>query len=183
MTKEALSTTTFFPTIWNVLHDGVIVGFDGGVPGTLIVDISIAYLRKRFPDPGETIRLVLVDCTRFAYREYETDEFSTELPEIAAIGPEVVSASMKDGVCEVDCAGGTLEVVAAGGSICLDGGREVTLEELTTVADSYWKEWKEHWERANGAKERHTKLDAVTHVEKADTARRLALSRQESAGI
>lgn len=43
---------------------------------------------------------------------------------------------------------GILEVVAADGSISLDSGREITLKELTAVAESYWKEWKEHWERA-----------------------------------
>jgi hypothetical protein len=55
---------------------------------------------------------------------------------------------MKNEVCEIDCVDGTLEVVAAGGSIFLDSGREVTLEELGAVADGYWKQWKEHWERA-----------------------------------
>jgi hypothetical protein len=29
----------------------------------------------------------------------------------------------------------------------LDSGRAVSLEELTAIAEGYWKEWKEHWER------------------------------------
>jgi hypothetical protein len=93
------------------------------------------------------IQVLLSGCTRFAFKEYEKSEFSTALNDIAAMGPEFVNASMKSGICEIDCVDGTLEVVAADGSIFLDSGRAVTLEELTAVASSYWKEWKEHWER------------------------------------
>jgi hypothetical protein len=59
--------------------------------------------------------------------------------------PEVLGGSMKDGICEVECSDGTLEVVAADAAIRLDNGRVVTLQELKEVADSYWKEWSEHW--------------------------------------
>jgi hypothetical protein len=108
----------------------------------------IDYLRERIPDPGTLIQVLLVDCTRFAFKDYEKSEFSTVLSDIAAMRPEFVNASMKSGICEIDCVDGTFEVVAAGGSIFLDSGREVTLEELGVVADGYWKQWKEHWERA-----------------------------------
>jgi hypothetical protein len=139
---------TFFPAIWNILHDGVIVAVDGTLPGDLRIDVEVGYLRKRIPDPGTLIQVALFGCTRFAFREYERSQFSNALAEIATTRPEIVSASMKDGVCEVDCTTGTLEVVTLNGSISLDSGREVTLAELTAVADGYWKEWKEHWERA-----------------------------------
>jgi hypothetical protein len=153
MTTDDHSTEAFFPAIWNILHDGVIVAVDGALPGDLRIDVEIDYLRKRIPDAGTLIHVLLTGCTRFALREYEKSEVLTALTEIAAIGPEVVSASMKDGACEVDCTAGTLEVVAADGTIFLDSGREMTLEELTAVADGYWKEWKEHWERAKMKKD------------------------------
>jgi hypothetical protein len=85
--------------------------------------------------------------TRFAYRQYEKAEFSSALTEIAAMGPEVLNGSMKDGVCEVECSDGLLEVVAADGGIRLDNGREVTLQDLSGVAEAYWNEWSEHWKR------------------------------------
>jgi hypothetical protein len=119
----------------------VIVAVEGTVPGNLRIDIEIDYLRKRFADPGTLIRVLLVGCTRFAFREYENAKFSTALTEIAAMRPEMVSASIKDGVCKVDCADGTLEVVAQEGTIRLDTGREVTLQQLKEVAEGYWKEW------------------------------------------
>jgi hypothetical protein len=39
----------------------------------------------------------------------------------------------------------TLEVAARDGAIRLDSGREITLQELSEVAKSYWREWREHW--------------------------------------
>jgi hypothetical protein len=141
---------SFFPAIWNILHDGVIVAVEGTVPGNLRIDIEIDYLRKRIPDPGTSIQVLLVGCTRFALREYENAKFSTALTEIAAMRPEVLNASLKNGICKIDCADGTLAVVTAGGSICLDSGRPLTLEELAAVADCNWKE---RWDRAKTKKD------------------------------
>jgi hypothetical protein len=138
----------FYPAIWNVLHDGVIVAVDGNVPGTLCLDVSIDYLRKRFAEAGESIQILLTGCTRFAYREFEAATFSTELSTITAMEPEVLNASMKDGVCEIECASGVLEVVAAGGSARLDSGRPIPLQELIEVAESYWTEWSERAKQA-----------------------------------
>jgi hypothetical protein len=138
----------FYPAIWNVLHDGVIVAVDGNVPGTLCLDVSIDYLRKRFSETGESIQILLTGCTRFAYREFEAATFSTELPIITAMEPEILSASMKDSVCEIECAAGVLEVVAAGGSARLDSGRAIPLQELIEVAECYWTEWSERAKQA-----------------------------------
>jgi hypothetical protein len=146
-------TEDFFPAIWNILHDGVIVAVDGTLPGDLRLDVEIDYLRKRIPDPGDLIQILLIGCTRFAFKEYEKSEYTMALAEFAAMRPEIVSVAMKDGVCEIVCTEGTLEVVAKDGVIRLDNGRALTLEELGVVADSYWREWKEHWEQAKRQKE------------------------------
>ena len=147
MSKSGDSTEGFFPAIWNILHDGVIVAVDGALP-ELRIDVEIDYLRKRFPDVGTLIQVFLIGSNRFAFKKYESDKPSAALTEIAAMRPEMVSAAIKDGVCEVECTEGTLEVVAADGLIRLDSGREVSLQELKDIAESYWKEWKERWERA-----------------------------------
>jgi hypothetical protein len=145
MTEDGHPAESFFPAIWNILHDGVIVAVAGTLPGDLQIDIEIDYLRKRIADPGTLIQVLLIGCTRFAFREYAKSEFTTAVTDIAAMRPEIVSVSMKDGVCEVDSTEGTLEVVARDGAIRLDSGREVTLQELSGVAEAYWKEWNEHW--------------------------------------
>ncbi len=50
-------TEGFFPGIWNILHDGVIVAVDGTLPGDLRIDVEIGYFRKRIPDPGTLIQV------------------------------------------------------------------------------------------------------------------------------
>ncbi len=139
---------SFYPAIWNVLHDGVIVAIEGTVPGTISLDVSIDYLRKRFAEPGRSVRVVLFDCARCAYRESDAATFTTDLSLIALQAPEILSATLSNGVCEIECAGGVLEVVSSDGAVRLDSGREVALQELIDVADSYWKEWSERAAKA-----------------------------------
>ena len=138
----------FFPAIWNVLHDGSIISIQGAFPGTVRFAVSIQYLREQFPYPGETIQGTLTDCTRFAYRDYEAPEFCTDLPAIAASEPEILSAEMRSDISEVCCVGGTLEVRAGGGSLALDSGRVITLQELIDVSEAYWTEWSERAKKA-----------------------------------
>jgi hypothetical protein len=138
----------FYPAIWNVLHDGNITAVRGAVPGTVQLDVSIDYLRERFPDPGKTIQVILAGCTRFAYRDFDEREFTTDFSAIAAFEPEVLSAELRDGLCVLDCAGGVLELSAADGSVALDSGRAITLQELIDVADAYWTEWSERAKKA-----------------------------------
>lgn len=141
----------FFPTIWNVLHDRSITKITGVVPGTIRIDVEIIYLRERFKDPGETIQITLTDCTRFAYRDYEdkdlNKDFITDPPTIAATELEILSAEMVNGFARVTCAsrkgqGGELEVAAVDGSLTLDSGRAITLEQLIQVADEYWEDFR-----------------------------------------
>jgi hypothetical protein len=140
---------SFFPAIWNVLHDGIIVAIDGAVPGTIRLQVSIDYLRKRFSQSGELIQIVLEDCSRFTYRASDASGPTTELPLIADMAPEILSATLTDGLCEIECADGVLEVVATDGSVQLDSGHAVTLQELIDVADDYWREWSERAKRLN----------------------------------
>jgi hypothetical protein len=149
--EEKTEPTTWktFPTIWEVLHDGSIVTASGTVPGKVLLDVSIDYLRERFSDSGKTIRLTLIGCTRFAYRDFNAgEEFVTDLSAIAAMEPEVLNAETRDGLSIIDCAGGILEVAAADALIALDSGRSITLQELLDVSEAYWTEWKDKAERA-----------------------------------
>lgn len=133
----------FFPAIWNVLHDGSIISIRGAVPGTVQLDVSIEYLRERFADPGKFVQVTLKGCTRFAYRDFDEGQFTTDFSAIAAFQPEILSAEVRDRLCVVDCVSGVLEVVAVDGSLALDGGRVLTLQELVDVSHAYWTEWRE----------------------------------------
>jgi len=138
----------FYPAIWNVLHDGGIIAIQGAVPGTVRLDVAVAYLRERFSDPGDTIQVTLTGCTRFAYREFEIGEFTTDLSAIAAMEPELLSAKMLGNLCEVVCVAGVLEVIAVEGSLALDSGRSITLQELIDVSKAYWTEFSQRAKQA-----------------------------------
>ena len=139
----------FYPAIWNVLHDGSIISIQGAVPGIVRFAVSIPYLRKRFPDPGKTIQITLTECTRFAYRCYDAQNFCTDLSAIAASEPEILSAEMRADMSEICCVSGILEVRSSNGSLSLDSGRAITLQELINVSEEYWIEWSEHAKKQN----------------------------------
>ena len=64
--------------------------------------------------------------------------------DFAAIGdecPAILSAEMEGDVCKVFMDNGVMELSSADGSIRLDAGCEVPLEELLEVAAAYWEEW------------------------------------------
>jgi len=137
----------FYPAIWNVLHDGQIVAITGEIPGTIQIQVVIDYLRQRFTDPGKTIQVALNECERFTYQDYDSMDCIDDLASIAALKPEILSAEMKNDTSVVDCVGGTLQVCSASGSLMLDSGRSITLQELIEVSKSYWSEWSEHGKR------------------------------------
>ena len=132
------------------MHDGSIVGIAGQVPGTVRVEVDIGYLRKRFPDAGKTIVVTLDGCTRFAYRPYEikkglppNEKFITDFDAIVALKPLISDAEMKGNVVIVAGSYGMFEAAALGGSLSLDSGRAITLDELIAVAEAYWAEFRE----------------------------------------
>ena len=135
------------PDIWDILHDGGIVGATGHVPGTVRLEIDIQYLRERFPDAGSKIVLTLLECSRIDFSKYE-DNLPHGLVELADISPDILGACEADGCNEVTCAvlkgsGGILRVAATDFSLSLDSGRIITLDELKYVAKAYWKSFGE----------------------------------------
>ena len=130
--------------IWNVLHDGSVVRITGTIPGDIQFAVSIAYLRKRFPDPGDCILLTLHGCTAISYQLWDSESVITDLASIGAAKPEILSA---DEATTVFCANGTLRVHATNFSLTLDSGRAITLEDLCNAAETYWTEWSERGQK------------------------------------
>lgn len=124
--------------IWNVLHDGSIVGVLGAVPGDVRLVIWIDYLRDGFPYPGNRILLTLHDCTSLSFQPYEAETALTDLDAIARAEPEILQAHDWTDASTVDCAGGTLRVTAAEFSLALDNGLSITFDELCAVSEAYW---------------------------------------------
>jgi hypothetical protein len=134
------------PAIWNILHDGSIERASGDVPGTVHLEIDIQYIRERFPDKGRLIILMLLECTKFDFFNYE-DNVPQGIGALANICPEILSAREREGYTEVTCAvseryGGILRVAAGDFSLALDSGRPITLNEIDSVTKAYWDDFR-----------------------------------------
>jgi hypothetical protein len=127
------------PELWGCLHDATLVRIAGLVPGDLRIDVRIAYLRERFPGPGEGFELLLRGCTQFAYEPFEGSP-TTNLQEIAAMRLWVLGADPGTPML-VACSTGTLVVWYQSVGIKLDTGLDVSLSELEDATESYWREW------------------------------------------
>ena len=53
--------------IWNLLHDGEVVGIRGESPGDITVNVEINYLRKMFSSDGSNILIKLNECDLLEY--------------------------------------------------------------------------------------------------------------------
>lgn len=129
--------------IWNVLHDGYVLGVSGAVPGDVRLSVRIDYLRSRFRDPGNRILLTLHGCIALDYQSYENDAALTDFDAIAKAEPEILNAKDWTDASVVECANGTIRVTATGFSLELDSGRAITFDELCSVAEAYWKAFEE----------------------------------------
>ena len=138
---------SFFPSIWNVLHDGGVDRIVGSVPGDVRVSVGIEYLRERFPDDGDEIVVCLSDCTAFSHRLYDAENAVTDFTSIANDSVTILSAEMYGSVCRVFTDLGVLEMQCRGGSVSLDSGRAISLNELLSVAEAYWDEWESNSRR------------------------------------
>ncbi len=137
------------PRIWNVLHDAIVIGVSGEVPGDVVLTLECDYLRRRFTDPGNTFALTLNQCTRLVFHPWPSESAVVDtFNELAGLGLWILSAEQRRDFCEVHCArrdgsqdGGRLEVSAVGARLQLDTGRMIELKEIEAVAAAYWAEF------------------------------------------
>ena len=129
----------FFPAIWSVFHDGTIDRVEGSVPGAITVYVHIEYLRKRFSDPGEHFVVTFPDCESFSFQPWDESVVIGDFTAIVDACPGIQSAEMDGDVCKVFTDTGLLKMKSADGSIRLDAGREISLNELLKTATAYWE--------------------------------------------
>ncbi len=125
--------------IWNCLHDGVIERVAGNIPGQVAVDVSIAYLRRRFAGTGGGFRIVLSECTLFEYEPYD-EQRMTDLSAISNLEVTVLSVENKSPVV-INCVMGVLRLAYGSASITTDAGQPVTPAQLDQASIEYWAEW------------------------------------------
>ena len=135
-----MTPSDFFPDVWNIFHDGTVERIVGEVPGSVELFIDIEYLRERFSEPGECFVIRLEGCSLLSFNPYE-GESRTSLSEIEQIAPDILSAERDGDRCKVFGDAGVLLVRAESGSLRLDAGTELSLQQLKDVASDYWDDW------------------------------------------
>lgn len=129
------------PQLWGLLHDGGLEEVRGSVPGALTLQVSIRYLRSRFPGNGTGFFITLHDCTQFSYEPYDEPGIN-DLATIQNLDLEILSAEAGDPL-PICCVMGTLFARYSTASIQLDTGGEVSVADLDLASESYWREWSE----------------------------------------
>ena len=124
---------------WNSFHDGTILNISGQVPGQVVLDVSIGYLRTRFPGVGSSFRVTLSDCTKFVYAPYD-EGLVDDLSEIAKLEPMVLSVDSKEPL-KVDCVMGTLFMEYRAFTIVTDANQAISGGELKQASVEFWREW------------------------------------------
>lgn len=125
---------------WELLHDGGIESIAGKIPGTVLLDVSIRYLRQQFPDEGTGFKVVLSDCDQLVYQKYDSPPVE-DFDEIVGLEPEIVGVEKGTHPVVVICVMGSLKVSYAAASIYLDSGKPVSFDELAAASKAYWDAW------------------------------------------
>ena len=122
--------------LWDILHDGVIEGVDGNVPGDLTLTVEIEYLRELFSDGGKNFIVKLIGCDTLTY---QPDGPSELLDSLASEIPEGIHSGEADGdLVRVYCMNGVLSIRYRDFSLMLDNGQPITLAELGEKSQEYW---------------------------------------------
>ena len=125
-------------SVWNLFHDGSIVGLDGSVPGDVTVTVAIEYLRAMLPEPGDSFCIRLTGCTSLECRPL------CDFAAIATAEPEILSASDRGDtvVVGLQSESGTymeLRLHYETITVSVEGARVVPFDELAAAARRYWE--------------------------------------------
>ena len=127
--------------IWNILHDGEITAISGEDSETLIMFVSIPYLRRRLEPLGDSFAITISGLTRLEFHNF--DGTTSPLREEIETGtPEILSTESDSMPVKVDTTMGQLILDFQSISFALDTGQAITYEAIERVCEEYWSEWK-----------------------------------------
>lgn len=133
------------PTPWALLRDGQIVALTQRA-STIVIDLELPRVRRRFPGGGAVVKVTLEGCTEFVFQPW--DEPPIDDPGgIVGSAPDLVGARVEPGVgalpagMTVECASGELRLRYRSLAVSLDDGTEVSLGELVGLAASDAAAW------------------------------------------
>lgn len=133
------------------MHDGRIKRIKGRIPGDIEFLVEIDYLRRMFSPDGNSISLILKDCTFFEYQSYEMMEKAVRVSDFNNfIDEEPIILFAKDKsekleisyVSEISATDGYLWIKYSDFSLKLDNGKDISCIELGVACDKYWDNWR-----------------------------------------
>lgn len=134
--------------VWNTLHDGEITALAQDDVGTLVMFVSIPYLRRRLAPLGDSFALRLHGFRTIEFSGFDSAEKTTSLEEIAEAGLEILSTDSQGMPVEVTTTLGSLTIDFDSVSITLDTGESVEPEDVERVSREYWEEWSARHQKA-----------------------------------
>jgi hypothetical protein len=156
MQTEIILGVDDLPALFNVFHDGVIVDASS-VDEDLLLTVRISYLAERIA-PGFTmftVRLHKVEEVSFSSWPKDSAAPPETLRSLSAIfypHLDILSGEPSSGYVRVVCnqsssetphCGGTLTFRATSAVVCDQNRKSYSLADLSTLADTYWKDWSE----------------------------------------
>lgn len=129
------------PEVWNLLHDGVVVGL---VKRATVVRVTVSapHLAQGFG--GDAFDIVLTAAKRVAYcpdSERWDEPWLEEPRDVVRAQPELVEARSSQGELRVRCVRGVLALDYADLSLEV-GGRSVPIASLRDAVAAYWASWR-----------------------------------------
>ena len=129
--------------IWNNLHDGSIVAFEGICPGEMSLKVEIEYLCEVISKGSAFLWVRLHGCSELSFVPYGSSNPITEPADLSAIEPEVLNATDEDDHVTVCCQSGLLRLSYDAASLELDDGTLLTSSALVDAGERYWSDWEQ----------------------------------------
>ena len=131
-------------SIWSILHDGGLDRILGTVPGNVILHVSLDWVAEEFQTPTGSLDVILNGCTGIEYDEWGSAKQYVGIAELQKLDfqrLEILSASQQDDWVHVVTTLGVLRVRYAALTIQLDGGKAVSLDQLTAAVNRAVAKW------------------------------------------
>lgn len=102
--------------------------------------VDVAYLRRRFDEPGEGFVVELLDDPEIEYRPYDEPTIA-DLSQISTRKPSIATAEHEADHVVVWGGGGSLKLRYRRLALRFNTGAPLALKALDECARSYWHDW------------------------------------------
>jgi hypothetical protein len=126
-------------SIWDVLHDGEITIMQREQPDSLLMFVSIPYVRRRIQPLGDSFRLRLDGFRGMLFSHDNGGESYSDLDYVE--GFEILEAKSETMPVAVQLTAGTLMLDFDSLEISLDTGQAISYEDVWRAAEDYWTEF------------------------------------------